>query len=119
MSGIISPATLHGLLLLDEKAMKETFTVTDVVYGDDGGGGQVETVTTRTTKGYMYSQTGDEVDGDQMRSLGKHRIHVPVAFEVSATARITRDSTGRVYEVKYVFPLDTYPTSRMIGAEDD
>lgn len=115
---LIDAATITDLTRLEESAMNESFTITYVTNVDDGGGGSTETTTTETTPGYMWSVSGDEAGADQIKARGRHRIAVPKTLDVPATARITQNSTGRQFVVKYPFPVTNYSTSLIIGVED-
>lgn len=115
---LLDAATIADLTTLDESAMNETFTVTYTTSVSDGAGGSTESVTTATTPGYLWSVSGDEAGIDQIRAQGRHRIAVPKTLSVPATARITQVATGKVFNVKYPFPVSAYSTSRIIGLED-
>ena len=112
------PASVIAYLTenVDEAAMNDTATITTVTRVDDGGGSYTETTTTVTSPCYLWTLTGDETDGDQVRALGRHRIALPKTVTVAQTGRIT--VSGRAYQVMYVFPLTGYSTSRIIGLED-
>jgi hypothetical protein len=115
---LLSDATIAALTMLDEAAMNETFTVTYTTSVSDNAGGSTETTTTATTPGYLWSASGDEAGVDQIKAQGRHRIAVPKTLNVPATARITQDVTGKVFNVKYPFPVSAYSTSRILGVED-
>jgi hypothetical protein len=115
---LLDAATIAALTALDESAMNEPFTITTVTPIDDGGGRSTETTTSTTTKGYLWSVSGDAAGADQVKARGQHRIAVPKTVTVPATARITQQSTGRMFNVKYVFPVTAYSTSQIIGVED-
>jgi hypothetical protein len=115
---LIPASTIANLTRLDESAMAESFLITTITFVDDGAGSSTQTTTTTTTKGRLWSASGDEAGEDQVKAVGKHRIAVPKGTSVSPTARITQVSTGRLYSVKYVFPLTAYSTSLIIGVED-
>lgn len=118
MTDLIDAATIAELTDLEESAMNENFTVTTVTFVDDGAGSTTETTSTATSIGYMWSVNGDEAGEDQVKATGKHRIALPKTITIAATARITQDSTGKVYQVKYPFPITAYSTSLIIGLED-
>lgn len=118
MSGLLDATDIADLTALDESAMNETFTITTVTPVDDGAGSSTETTTTATVHGYMWSASGDEAGEDQIKAMGKHRIAIPKTISVSPTARITQVSTGKVYAVKYPYPVTSYSTSLIIGVED-
>ncbi len=115
---LIPAATIASLSALDQSAMNETFTVTTVTKISDGAGSYTETTTTVNTPGYLWSASGDEAGTDQVKAQGRHRIAVPKALNVPATARMTQVATGRIYNIKYVFPVTNYSTSLIIGVED-
>lgn len=111
---LLSAADIAGLTALDVSAMNETFTITDVDVSDDGP--QAET--TRTTIGYLWSLTGREAGADQIKATGAHRLAIPKTVAVDPTDTITQTSTGKQFNVVYVFPVTAYSTSRVIGLED-
>jgi hypothetical protein len=113
---LIPAATLASLVALDESAMIDPVTITTVTRVDDGGGSYTETTSTSTTTGYFWTVSGDELDGDQVREVGKHRLAIPKATPITGSSRITVN--GKTYTIKYLFPLHGYSTSRMIGLED-
>lgn len=115
---LIDTATIATLTDLDESAMNESFTITSVTLVDDGAGSWTETPSTATVTGYMWSLSGDEAGDDQVRATGKHRVAIPKTTIVAPTARITQQSTGKVFNVKYVFPVTAYSTSLILGLED-
>jgi hypothetical protein len=116
---LLSAATIATLTALDESAMPDTFVITTAALVNDGSGSSTPgTPVTTTTKGRLWSLSGDEAGDDQIRAQGQHRIAVPKAVTVSPTARITQVLTGIIYEVKYPFPLSAYSTSLIIGVED-
>ena len=115
---LIPAATIAGLTDLDESAMNETFTVTYTTFVSDGAGGSTETTTTASTPGYLWSVSGDEAGTDQIKAQGRHRIAVPKTLVIPATARITQVATGKVFMVKYPFPVSAYSTSLIVGIED-
>jgi len=115
---LISAATIAALTTLDESAMNETFTVTYTTSVSDGAGGSTESTTTASTPGYLWSVSGDEAGTDQIKAQGRHRIAVPKTLSVPATARITQVATGKVFMVRYPFPVGSYSTSLIIGVED-
>jgi hypothetical protein len=117
---LIDAATIADLSLLDISAMNESFTLTSpgTPVSDGGGGTTPGTPVTATTVGYLWSVSGDEAGTDQIKALGKHRVAVPKTVTVLPTATITQVSTGKVFEIKYVFPTTAYSTSLIIGLED-
>lgn len=115
---LIDAATIADLTAIDESAMNEQFTITDVTTVDDGAGSFTPSESTRTTKGYLWTLRGDEAGADQVRALGQHRLCIPRTTIVAATAKITQVSTGRVFSVKYPFPVTAYSTSLMLGLEE-
>lgn len=115
---LISASTIADLTRLDESAMPDTFTIITVTPVDDGAGSSTDTETPTTTKGRLWSASGDEAGEDQVKAMGKHRIAVPKTLTVSPTARITQVSTGKQFNVKYPFPVTSYSTSLIIGVED-
>lgn len=118
MTDLIDAATIADLTDLDESAMNETFTITNVTQVSDGAGSTTETTTTSTVQGYMWSLSGDEAGEDQVKATGKHRIALPKTTTVTAMDRIAQQSTGKVYQVKYPFPVTSYSTSLILGVED-
>ena len=118
MTELLSAADIADLTALDESAMNETFTITVVTAVSDGAGSSTTTESSVTTRGYLWSVSGDEAGEAQIRAMGKHRIAIPKTVAVAPTARITQVSTGKGYAVKYPFPITAYSTSLMIGLED-
>jgi hypothetical protein len=118
MRNPLSPTLMTRLTARDESFMNETFTITDVVRIPQGGGTSAPQETTRTTVGYVWSASGDEAGADQIKAMGRHRAAIPKDVPISATAKITQQSTGKVYQVVYAFPLTGYSTSRIVGLED-
>ena len=118
MTDLIDAATMADLTDLDESAMNESFTLTHVTQVSDGGGSWTDSTTTTTVQGYMWSLSGDEAGDDQIKATGKHRIALPKTTTVNALDRITQQSTGKVYQVKYPFPVTSYSTSLIVGVED-
>lgn len=119
MSELLDATDIADLTALDESAMNEAFVITTVTPVDDGAGSSTETTTTAATIGYFgKAPTGDEVGADQLKALGRHRLFVKKDAVVAPTARITQQSTGKVFEVKYVAPIHGYSTSLEIIAED-
>jgi hypothetical protein len=118
MSELLTAADIAGLTAIDESAMNEVIVITDVTLVPDGGGGTTTTTATRTTVGYVWSATGRESGADQVKAMGSHRVAIPKDIPITATAKITQQSTGKVYNVVYPFPLTGYSTSRIIGLED-
>ncbi len=80
---------------VDEASMPDTCTITTIVIGSDGGGGQVETPTSVTCPCTLVPRSGREVSGDQLREQGDYKLFVPKAIAVAANARVTHQS-GRV-----------------------
>jgi hypothetical protein len=115
---LIPANTIADLTDLDESAMNETFTVTYTTSVSDGAGGSTESTTTASTPGYLWSVSGDEAGTDQVKAQGRHRIAVPKTLSVQATARITQVATGKVFAIKYPFPVNAYSTSLILGVED-
>lgn len=115
---LLDAATIADLTALDESAMNETLTITDTTFVSDGGGGTTTTTATRTTVGYVWSVSGREAGEDQVKAMGAHRVAIPKTVAISPTAKITQQSTGKVYNVVYPFPITGYSTSRIIGVED-
>jgi hypothetical protein len=115
---LISSATIADLTDLDESAMNETWTVTTVTKVSDSAGSYTETTATATVAGYLWSATGDETGADQIRARGTHRIALPKGTAVNARKRITQVSTGKVFDVVYVFPVTAYSTSLIVGLKD-
>jgi hypothetical protein len=103
---------------VDEAAMNESWTITTVTMVSDGAGGSTTTTATATTIGYLWTASGDEAGEDQIRALGRHRIAIPKTVAVDATATITQQSTGKVFNIVYPFPVTAYSTSRILGLED-
>lgn len=97
--------------------MPDTCTITTVVYGDDGGGGQTETTSTVTSKCTLVPRSGREVSGDQLREQGDYKLFVPKAIVIGMSARVTHQS-GRVFNVIFTPPLTNYSTSREVGLKD-
>lgn len=116
MSDLIDAATIADLIALDESAMVETITLTSVTRTPDGGGGYTETPSSTTTTGYFWSVSGDEAGEQQIKARGKHRIAIPRDVVVAPTSTVTIG--GTTYAIKYVFPVHSYDTSRIIGLED-
>lgn len=96
--------------------MIDAVTITAVTRVSDGGGAYIETTSTSTTTGYFWTLNGDQLDGDQVREVGRHRLAIPKATSISGASRVTVN--GTTYAIKYVFPLHAYSTSRMLGLED-
>lgn len=115
---LLSAADIADLTAFDESAMNEVIVITDVTLVPDGGGGTTTTTATRTTVGYVWSASGRETGADQIKAMGAHRVAIPKTVDISPTAQITQQSTGKVYNVVYVFPITGYSTSRIIGVED-
>lgn len=115
---LLSTADIADLTTLDESAMNEQFQITIITSVPDGGGSSTTTESTTTTAGYFWSLTGDEAGADQIKATGKHRVALPRHISVPATAKITQLGTGKVYTVKYPFPVGAYSTSRIVGVED-
>lgn len=115
---LLDAATIASLTALDESAMNEGWTITDVTLVDDGGGSSTEQTSTRVAIGYLWSVSGDEAGADQIKARGTHRLALPKTVTVTPTARITQASTGTVFQVKYVFPVTAYSTSLILGLED-
>lgn len=115
---LIDAATIADLTALDQSAMNENWTVTTVTRIDDGAGSYTETTTTVTVAGYLWTAGGDEAGEDQIRARGAHRLAIPKGTVVNATSRITQVTTGKVFDVVYVFPLTAYSTSLMLGLKD-
>ena len=115
---LIDAATIAELTALDESAMNEAFTITTVTEVSDGAGGSTTVEATSTTIGYLWTASGDEAGEDQVRAQGKHRVAVPKTLTVAPTATITQQSTGKVFNVVYVFPVTNYSTSLILGLED-
>lgn len=110
---LLSAATIASLVALDESAMIDTVTITAVTQVSDGGGAHTETTSTTSTVGYFWTLNGDQLDGDQVREVGRHRLAIPKATSISGANRVTVN--GNIYAIKYVFPLHAYSTSRMLG----
>jgi hypothetical protein len=117
MTDLIDAETIAELTALDESAMNENWTITTItkVYV---GGIATDTPSTVTVVGYLWSATGDETGADQIRARGTHRIALPKGTVVNATSRITQVTTGKVFDVVYVFPTTAYSTSLMVGLKD-
>jgi hypothetical protein len=115
---LIPASVIADLSALDVSAMNESFTITTVTDVSDGGGQSTPTTATATTIGYLWTASGDEAGEDQIRAQGRHRIAIPKTMTVAPTATITQQSTGKVFEVVYVFPVTNYSTSLILGLED-
>lgn len=115
---LIPAATIADLSALDVSAMNENWTITTMVDVSDGAGGSTTVPSTTTTIGYLWTASGDEAGEDQVKALGKHRIAIPKTLTVAPTATITQQSTGKVFNVVYVFPVTAYSTSLILGLED-
>lgn len=119
MTELLSAADIAELTAIDESAMNESFTITDVTLVSDGAGSSTEQESTRTVVGYLWSASGSEAGEDQVKALGSHRLAIPkTTAAVAPTARITQQSTGKVFNIVYVFPITSYSTSLMLGLED-
>jgi hypothetical protein len=118
MSELLTAADIAGLTTIDLSAMNEAWTITDVTFVPDSGGSTTTTEATRATVGYFWSVSGDEAGADQIRARGRHRLAIPKTVAVEPTAKMTQASTGKVFQIKYVFPVSGYSTSLILGLED-
>lgn len=113
---LLSTATIAALVAIDESAMGDTVTITDVTRVSDGGGAYTETTATRTTTGYFWTLSGKQAGEDQARQFGAHRVTIPKTISIDGVDYITVNSA--VYRIVYRFPLHGYSTSRMLGLEE-
>lgn len=113
---LLDTATIAALTAIDESAMLDTITITDVTRVSDGGGAYTETTATRTTTGYFWTVSGDEAGEDQVRQQGKHRVAIPKTVLIDGVDRIAVNGTA--YRIIYRFPLHSYSTSRILGLEE-
>jgi hypothetical protein len=118
MSELIPAALIERLRVsVDEASMPDVCTITSVVIGDDGGGGQTRTETTATSICTLVPRSGREVSGDQLREQGDYKLFVPVATVIGKDSKVTHES-GRVFQVVFTPPLTNYSTSREVGLRD-
>lgn len=98
--------------------MNEQFRIAYQTKASDGAGSFTLTETTQDTPGYLWSIKGTEAGADQVKALGSHRIALPKTTSVPATAKITQLATGKVFVVKFPYPIGSYATSIIVGVED-
>ena len=115
---LFSASDIADLIELDESAMPETFAIATVAHLSDGKGSYTESGNTTTVRGRLQAVSGDEAGADQVKARGTHRLALPKGTTVNTLARITQLSTGRVFEVVFVFPVTPYSTSLMLGLKD-
>jgi hypothetical protein len=113
VSSPIDAALLAELKTLNESFLTETLTITDTAQTDDGPVASAP----RDVLGQFWTLRGDEAGEDQIRMTGAHRAEFPSTTTIAPTATITR-ANGEIYAVKFVFPIGTYSTSRIVGLED-
>jgi hypothetical protein len=112
---LLSAADIADLTALDVSGMPGTCTITNVVIGDDGGGGQTETPSIATSICRFVEGKASERSGDQLRERGRHDFYLPKTTVLTITSRITY--LGVVYIVVYAPPVDEYRTSRKVGVD--
>jgi hypothetical protein len=113
---LLDAATLAALVAIDESAMIDTATVKSYT-STTSGGVVTETESSSTdVPCYFWTLSGDQFDGDQARELGKHRMAIPKDTAIAQNSRVVYG--GRTYIIKYLFPLNGYSTSRLLGLEE-